>query len=295
LTVRSTATTSGHVTDQKEGCTDGWKAYRSVWSIHTSILSLPHINWHGSRCKTTVSTSDFDLNAFPEEQASTGDHIPPLPPAANPTLPPAGVPIRRQHSRLRLSIVFAIVSVAAFALGANRFNRLPRPTPEAHTEGAALRRSDPSRTNTVDRRSFPPQPTATAHAPGSVGPGASANNVSGTWAVLTHIQSTSYSRYEGLHLGYRIQLQQNGARVNGSGTKISEGGNAIRTSGRTPIFVSGTVAGNRLSLTFDELGPRRESHGEFVLLLDEENTLRGRFVSTAAQSSGIVEAHRLPE
>jgi hypothetical protein len=96
-----------------------------------------------------------------------------------------------------------------------------------------------------------------------------------------------------LQLGYDVQLQQTGNRVTGAGRKITENGDGIGSRAQTPISVAGTIDGDRLTLTFTERGRRRPTQGKFVLLLDESGTMRGRFSSDAAKSSGTVEAHRV--
>ena len=120
-----------------------------------------------------------------------------------------------------------------------------------------------------------------------------ARDVSGSWTLQTQLESTSYARYAALHLGYEINLTQSGNRVLGSGRKVTENGNGISGRAQTPIRVAGTIDGDRLTLVFTEEGARRTTDGKFVLLLDEDGTLRGRFSSGAAQSSGTVEARRV--
>jgi cytoskeletal protein RodZ len=120
----------------------------------------------------------------------------------------------------------------------------------------------------------------------------SAKDVSGAWTVATHVESSSYAPFQGLQLGYDIQLEQRGNRVTGTGRKVTENGDGTGSRARTPISLAGTINGDRLALTFNERGARRPTQGKFVLLLDEGGTMRGRFSSTAAQSSGTVEAHR---
>jgi hypothetical protein len=115
--------------------------------------------------------------------------------------------------------------------------------------------------------------------------------VSGAWTFTTHVESTSVNAFNGLRLGYDIQLTQTGDRVTGTGRKIAENGKGIRAQAQTPISLAGTITGDRLTLTFTEKGTERESQGKFVLLADQ-GTLRGRFSTTAAQSSGTVEAVR---
>jgi hypothetical protein len=90
-----------------------------------------------------------------------------------------------------------------------------------------------------------------------------------------------------------MELEQNGDRVTGVGRKVAENGDAIRSHAQTPVSVVGTIDGDRLTLNFTERGARRQTQGKFDLLLEEDGKLRGRFSSTAARSSGRVEARRL--
>ena len=119
-------------------------------------------------------------------------------------------------------------------------------------------------------------------------------NVAGSWKLNTKVESSSYSRFAGLQLGYELRLAQKGERITGVGRKVAENGTPINKRAQTPLSVTGTINGDRLTLNFVERGARRPSRGKFVLLLDDGETLRGRFSSSAARSAGIVEAHRLP-
>ena len=65
------------------------------------------------------------------------------------------------------------------------------------------------------------------HAPGNVATSGTLPNVAGSWTLKTQVESSSYSRYAGLQLGYEIRLDQNGDRVTGSGKKITENGSEI--------------------------------------------------------------------
>ncbi len=126
-----------------------------------------------------------------------------------------------------------------------------------------------------------------------VSPEASASaDVSGVWALDTRIESSSVRDYQGLQLGYRLELQQDGARVTGTGVKTVENGRTLGSTAQTPITFHGTVEGERLTLTFVERGLRRTSDGKMILSVNDDGVLRGRFSSSAAQSVGIVEARR---
>jgi hypothetical protein len=117
-------------------------------------------------------------------------------------------------------------------------------------------------------------------------------NVSGSWSLATRVESTDYEKFENLNLGYRLQLRQSGDRVTGSGMKWMENGRPIPPRSRTPIRVEGVLTGNRLELQFVEQGARRTSGGTFVMTLEPDGTLNGRFESSAANSRGHSLARR---
>jgi cytoskeletal protein RodZ len=137
-----------------------------------------------------------------------------------------------------------------------------------------------------------PSSAATLAAAGPASTVAPAGDISGDWRLSTRVQSSNTPDFIGLSLGFDVQLAQAGNRVTGSGRKVIENGEAIAAPAQTAISLAGTIAGDRLTLTFTEQGAQRPTQGKFVLLLEDAGTLRGRFTSTAAQSSGTVEAHR---
>ena len=118
-------------------------------------------------------------------------------------------------------------------------------------------------------------------------------SLAGSWRVATHVESANYAPFSGLNLGYEIQLKQAGDRISGAGQKVSENARSIRSRARTPISVNGTVEGDRVRLRFTEHGARRASGGTFDLVLAPDGKLHGRFASTAANSSGTVDAKRI--
>jgi cytoskeletal protein RodZ len=132
-----------------------------------------------------------------------------------------------------------------------------------------------------------------AAAPGeSVAPAAPSASAAGHWTLNTRVETSSYRNFEGLELGYRLELIQDGNRISGQGVKTVENGQSLAGAAQTPIHVQGKIDGNRMTLTFSEQGTRRESDGKMILDLHEDGVLRGRFSSTAARSTGIVEARR---
>jgi len=157
------------------------------------------------------------------------------------------------------------------------------PEPPASTDRNAAK---PHPDIPAGRATAPPQPVASERAE-------PAHNVAGSWQLTTHVDSSSMTGFEGLSLGYEIEFEQTGSRVVGKGRKVTENGATIAAQAQTPISAAGTIDGDRLTLLFTERGAERASQGKFVLLA-ENGTLRGRFSSDAAQSSGTVEAHRQP-
>ena len=161
--------------------------------------------------------------------------------------------------------------------------------PSTASQNAAVPPATEQPSSSRDRSAASAAPTPP---PGNVATSGTLPNVAGSWTLKTQVESSSYSRYEGLQLGYEIRLDQKGDRVTGSGKKVTENGNDINPRGQTPLSLNGTIAGDRLTLNFVERGARRPTRGKFVLVLDDAGKLRGRFSSTAAQSSGLVEAYR---
>ena len=160
-------------------------------------------------------------------------------------------------------------------------------TPPRSETNTSAAHGDTSGTDVKPAAGATARPTATAAAKASI------PNVSGAWTLETRVESSSLDRFKGLELGYQVELEQKGDRVTGVGRKVAENGDAIGSRAQTPMLVAGTIDGDRLTLNFTERGARRPTKGKFVLLLDETGTLRGRFTSTAARSSGTVEAHRI--
>lgn len=117
--------------------------------------------------------------------------------------------------------------------------------------------------------------------------------LSGRWALTNRVESSSYAPFEGMNVGFHLQLQQEGNRVTGTGQKWMENGRPLPPGSRTPIRVEGTLNGGRLELTFTEQGARRTSAGTFVLEVTDQGTLTGTFASDAANAQGTSLARRV--
>jgi len=164
-------------------------------------------------------------------------------------------------------------------------------SPDAdRTAAAGSNASDAHMTDITPPAAAAPQTTTTS---GSLaGPAKNIQDVSGEWRLDTQTESDD-SSLEGLKLHYAMKLTQDGDRVAGVGTKISENENGSGPGAQTPVTMTGTIVGDRLTLNFVEQSSQAETQGKIVLLIDAARTLRGRFSSNATPSSGHVEGHRL--
>jgi hypothetical protein len=164
-------------------------------------------------------------------------------------------------------------------------------SPDAdRTAAAGSNASDAHMTDITRPAAAAPQTTGTS---GSLaGPIQNIQNVSGEWRLDTQTEAGD-SSLEGLKLHYAMKLTQDGDRVAGVGTKISENENGTGPGAQTPVTMTGTIAGDRLTLNFVEHSSQAKTRGKIVLLIDAARTLRGRFSSNATPSSGHVEGHRL--
>ena len=168
---------------------------------------------------------------------------------------------------------------------------LPVPTPvETHVTPppAPVERPAPA-TDRVDR----PAAVRERETPPVIADVQTRSSLTGVWTLETEVESSSLRAFEGLRLGYRLDLRQNGDRIEGTGQKVSENGVALSGARRTAITVHGTLDEGRMRLTFGEQGARRRTTGTFDLMIDENGVLRGVFASEAARSAGAVAGRRL--
>ena len=134
------------------------------------------------------------------------------------------------------------------------FAKRRRPSRHPESGSSQDRAVDSSPSTASPNVAAEPTSAASTARPGNVATSGTLPNVAGSWRLKTQVESSSYSRYAGLQLGYEIRLDQKGDRVTGSGRKITENGNEINPSGQTPLSLSGTISGDRLTLNFVERG-----------------------------------------
>jgi hypothetical protein len=155
----------------------------------------------------------------------------------------------------------------------------PLPSPVVVRPEVLVEEPPPGDEGPVER--IPPSPGAPA-----------GGNVSGTWELSNRVVSTDFDGYRGLSLGYSLTLRQEGSRIVGSGVKVTENGAPVGT--RTPISVSGRIAGSSVVLSFTEVGAARTSAGTFRWRLSPDGTLlAGTFRSDVANANGPSSARRV--
>ena len=123
-------------------------------------------------------------------------------------------------------------------------------------------------------------------------------DLSGRWTFTVTYERTDLRRFENLEVTFQALLIQEGLRLSGTGEKVSErspGKDQINYTGkdRKNIQIVGSIKRNYFSddelvLHYTEEGEHRESSTVHRLVLLGQETMRGRFWSTIANTSGSV-------
>jgi hypothetical protein len=134
----------------------------------------------------------------------------------------------------------------------------------------------------------------------------------GEWQIDTCTEAADLTRYEGLHLAWRVFLSDDplSAPVVGDGEKTAEAFAAIPPSARFPVRLVGTKEINSVSLTGRFEGAKRASTGRFefkptiskrlfsgYIPFYQRNVdvLQGTFAFTAGNARGTARAVRLTD
>jgi|SRR5690242_15095740 len=119
-------------------------------------------------------------------------------------------------------------------------------------------------------------------------------DLTGEWMITDTIEKTSYHPHRGLRLAFRVHLIQKGRDITATGEKWSENDVPLPSRLHTPIKITGSINGKRITATFEEEGAERRSGGIFYWTIQEEtNSLRGTFTSTSADTSGSSDGKRV--
>jgi hypothetical protein len=126
---------------------------------------------------------------------------------------------------------------------------------------------------------------------------APAVDLDGWWEITNEIEGAERGDRDA-RVGYRVQLQQDGARVTGRGFKSRRQNRAIAAGLRTPISISGRIDGASIDVELVERSARRPRTGRLHwTVVRGGETLSGRFAnSTGATGSSVaVKADRPDE
>jgi predicted lipid-binding transport protein (Tim44 family) len=230
----------------------------------------------------------------------------PIPP------PQVSLPPPAPRSPYRTALALAVLAMAVMAAAAVLIYRFRHPGSATVVASAV---ESPSRPEPVQPQPEAPsrpepaqqpkspvgvqsKPAHSVPAPAAVKEGKKPLNavqdLSGKWNVVNSVETTAYSPFKNMKIGFDLSIDQTGSTFTGRGRKISENGRSLPANSRTPIQVKGSINGDRIEATFIEEGSSRKSAGKFVWRIDRAGRgLTGTFGSTAARSSGKSAAIRM--
>ena len=160
--------------------------------------------------------------------------------------------------------------------------------PEATPSGTAPSSEEATPATTGAPAAAAPAPTATRE-----DEGAAPRRLDGSWMVTNAADSSDRRTPTGQVVVYRIELQQDGARLGGKGSTWSKNGRVLAPSQRTPVVATGTWHDDRLELLLIE----HATHGTRQVRLEWQPTAQGdafagHFASEATYTMGRSEAVR---
>jgi hypothetical protein len=122
------------------------------------------------------------------------------------------------------------------------------------------------------------------------------SDICGVWEVETKTTETTHKEYQNLTIFFDALLQQNSTSISGTGEKTSEvlfqqEPFEYERTKRVQIEINGNLKNNFLRndyvvIHWMEHGRMRETSTIFYLEVIDKNTMKGEFVSTAANSKG---------
>lgn len=123
-------------------------------------------------------------------------------------------------------------------------------------------------------------------------------NLTGEWKVIVKIEKSTELKYENLKIEFKFHLIQKGNEISGSGEKIKDvlvdGSQVLFTPDkRVNVEIDGFFerkffGKSKIYLNIKEEGRIRKSRTTYSLKLTEKNKIEGVFISSSADSSGIV-------
>lgn len=123
-------------------------------------------------------------------------------------------------------------------------------------------------------------------------------NISGAWETEITIEDTTYGKYKGVKIQYKIFLLQKGTEITGHGEKISDidkerGLYEFEPEKRVHIDIQGYYERNYLKksivyFNIIEEGRLRNSTESCFLIVKTNSSLTGVYTTTAANASGKI-------
>ena len=257
-----------------------------VTPLVTEASSLSPPSFTESATATQDSPDYYDDQAVVSDEA-TIVRSRKTPRAENQPAITYGPPSRsRVRPALFATMLTILVAGAAFAL-VYRLRGRSSPTPatvQTATDAGDQQVSNGSTTPATVQTSTPasdPQVSTSRESP-SVTP-----DLNGTWNVTNTVEQTAYQPYKNMEVGFELAINQTGNEFTGKGQKVSENGQSLPGTSRTPIIVRGSIEGDKVRATFSESGAMRKTSGRFVWRIDRaKGGLTGTFASDAARSRG---------
>ena len=109
-------------------------------------------------------------------------------------------------------------------------------------------------------------------------------DVTGTWIMYDTVYKSSLEKFIGLHNEFEVNFIQNSFYITGSGDKRKE--NGVKAKYNSFLSIDGHIKDNKIRVRFEEEGELRKSTGYFLWDVISDDTLVGKFRSTAGESSG---------
>lgn len=125
-------------------------------------------------------------------------------------------------------------------------------------------------------------------------------NLSGVWTMHVDILDSDYNPYKGMKLTYIVMLSQSSGSLQGVAEKVHEvskknplPGYHYQRAGRMHSTISGGIFGNvfqqkKFQLILHEEGEHRRYVSIADVEVQNDNSLKGSYTSTAANSRGTV-------
>ena len=310
----------GKLVDARVGHLTGFRAINAVAAMRDARFSFDPTFAPLASSSITASERVVLKQFFGIDTAATNEYLNPVavewPAEAAPVTPvadeadevtivssnvasaeiPAPLPHAPRFSH-RTAVVFAALAIAVLAAAAVLIYRFRQPRAAAVVASV----ESPSRPVQAQQPALvvvDSTPTRSVPAPAPVKEDAKPRNtrrdLSGKWNIVNVIETTSYTSFKNMKIGFDLAINQTGATFTGSGHKVSENGRSLPADSRTPIKVQGSIDGDRIEATFFEQGAARKTNGRFVWRIDSKGrSLNGSFATSAARSSGKSAATRL--